>query len=268
MRLFAIAAVSFLLAGCGPEVLEVCRDRVDNDGDQIIDEDCPETLGPEICVNFIDDDNDGVVDCEDADCFTMPYCHTETDDECFDEFDNDLDGLIDCQDPDCQEALACTGGAKWTVKGDGVISGNSYTGVRQLEVVVGDNDGGQFAVGDLLCRTEWDHYSTSAASNCVGCDFAFTLSTGVGYTQEGPYCNYWQGFTNPDSGLYYGVGSFPAGLGYNPAYDSGGTVFPALMFTYGFGGGWYALPSRAEFEWNEGTGEFHWELLWAYDYYR
>ncbi|TNE89575.1 MAG: hypothetical protein EP330_10890 [Deltaproteobacteria bacterium] len=264
----ALLTLSLFSVACGPEVLEVCRDRVDNDGDTFVDEDCPESGGPEICVNFIDDDRDGVIDCEDADCFTMPYCHTETGDDCFDNFDNDLDGLTDCEDPDCDEELACTGGAMWTVWGDAEITATNYTGTRVLEVIVGDNDGGQFEIGDLLCETTWDHFSTSVASNCDGCDFAFYLSASTGFAQTGPYCNYWQAFTNPDSGRYYGVGSFPNGLGYNPAYDSGGTVFPALMFSYTGSIGWYALPSRAEFDWDEQSGEFHWELLWAYDYYR
>lgn len=262
------ALLSVFLVACLPDTLEVCEDGVDNDRDLFVDEGCPGNLSTEICANFVDDDADGAIDCEDVDCFTQTFCQTELDDECFDGFDNDLDGLTDCDDPECELLTECTGGARWTVWGDAELTDTTWTGTRVLDVRVADTDAGQFQLGDLLCQTTWTQTSTSVATNCTGCDFAYFLQASGPTSQSGPYCTYWTNFTNPDSGYYYGVGNFPSGLGYHPAYDSGGTVFPAVMFSYAGNFGWYALPSRAEFELDEESGEFHWELLWAYDYYR
>lgn len=59
------------------------------------------------CSNRIDDDGDSVVDCADADCFSAKECQPGTGDEnsdaaCSDYVDNDADGLLDCDDPDCE----------------------------------------------------------------------------------------------------------------------------------------------------------------------
>ena len=58
------------LAGCPAEI---CDDRVDNDGDGLVDCVDPDCIGTdacpiEICGNCIDDDGDGFVDYEDGDC--------------------------------------------------------------------------------------------------------------------------------------------------------------------------------------------------------
>lgn len=264
------APVLLLLLGCPAQVLEVCGDGIDNDGDGLIDPGCDQLRDVEICTNFIDDDADGVVDCADADCVTEPNCVVE---DCFDGFDNDLDGLLDCDDSDCREEAHCKGGARWYVSGDAVLNADrtTYTGNKVLHVEVADNDGDRYNIGDVLCTTEWGHGGNGAAGNCVGCEWALYLNTAAASSQTGPECSYWTNFTNPESGYYYGVGSFPGGLGYHSAYSNGtGTTFPAVMFTYGglYGGGWYALPARTELDWNSPTGEFSWSLLWAYDYYR
>lgn len=272
MRTLSVLALisAVMVTGCRRDFAEVCRDDRDNDGDGLFDEGCLETGIGEICANFIDDDEDGVVDCMDADCFAETFCQTEVADECFDGFDNDLDGLTDCDDDDCSLLTDCTGGARWTLWGEATVTDGQYTGRKVLEVRVADTDAGMFNLGDILCASQWEHNGFEA-SGCTDCEFAFDLTSSSSYTESGPYCSYWRDFRNPDSQDYYGVGSgsnaFPAGLGYNPAYDGGGTVFPALMFEYGYGG-WRALPSRTEFTWDEDTGEFWWSLLWAYDYYR
>ena len=52
------------------EVIEICDDEIDNDGDDLIDCVDPDCLGviPEDCVDGIDNDCDGLVDAEDPDC--------------------------------------------------------------------------------------------------------------------------------------------------------------------------------------------------------
>ncbi|HMV65572.1 MAG TPA: putative metal-binding motif-containing protein [Myxococcota bacterium] len=57
------------------ECFEVCNDRVDNDGDQLVDcfdDDCPPC--DEICTNGEDDDFDNLVDCADPDCADTNIC--------------------------------------------------------------------------------------------------------------------------------------------------------------------------------------------------
>jgi len=58
------------IAGCPAEI---CDDRIDNDGDGLVDCADPDCVGTtacplEICGNCIDDDGDGLVDYEDSDC--------------------------------------------------------------------------------------------------------------------------------------------------------------------------------------------------------
>ncbi len=59
---------------------EICGDGIDNDGDGLVDEDCPAVV--EICGDGIDNDGDGLVD---EGCIEI----------CGDKIDNDGDGLID-----------------------------------------------------------------------------------------------------------------------------------------------------------------------------
>jgi hypothetical protein len=90
-----------LLLGCpggGPgDGGEVCDNRLDDDGDDLIDcvdDDC---IGQctELCGDRVDNDGDGHTDCDDTDC------DGTCGEICGDARDNDLDGLVDCDDPDC-----------------------------------------------------------------------------------------------------------------------------------------------------------------------
>jgi hypothetical protein len=59
------------------------------------------------CTDRIDNDGDSVIDCADADCYDDPACQPTgvremTDALCSDWIDNDGDGQIDCDDLDCQ----------------------------------------------------------------------------------------------------------------------------------------------------------------------
>lgn len=66
------------------------------------------------CRDRIDNDGDVVVDCGDADCQTDPACRPdltgENDEQrCSDWIDNDQDGVLDCDDIDCSTTVACRG---------------------------------------------------------------------------------------------------------------------------------------------------------------
>jgi len=59
------------------------------------------------CSDRIDNDGDGMVDCADADCWDTPACKPKGETEntnalCSDWIDNDGDGVFDCDDPNCQ----------------------------------------------------------------------------------------------------------------------------------------------------------------------
>lgn len=81
------------------------------------------------CANRVDDDGDSMVDCADADCQADPACKVgqgpeNTDARCSDWFDNDGDGLIDCDDPDCEGVgvRACKGSWQGDLSGGGKVS--------------------------------------------------------------------------------------------------------------------------------------------------
>lgn len=67
-----------------PPPQEICGDKIDNDGDGLIDEDCPPPP-QEICGDKIDNDGDGLID---EDCAPPQEI-------CGDKIDNDGDGKID-----------------------------------------------------------------------------------------------------------------------------------------------------------------------------
>jgi hypothetical protein len=102
--------------------MEACDDRVDNDGDRLIDcddGDCDAdpSCGPVVeygvpfeteCRDGVDNDGDGLVDCADSDCIDTPDCTIPAyavpfETECRDGVDNDGDGLVDCDDSDCAD---------------------------------------------------------------------------------------------------------------------------------------------------------------------
>jgi len=64
---------------------------------------------PEQCDNRVDDDGDGLVDCADPDCVGQPACETPSE-QCSNWQDDDGDGLVDCADPDCRQHVGCSVG--------------------------------------------------------------------------------------------------------------------------------------------------------------
>lgn len=114
------------LAGCG-EVVEVCGNGIDDDGNGLIDcfdaacfgadcaencslpgdedgdgladcadEDCVSGVCAEDCGNGLDDDGDGRVDCDDSACWGEACVE-----DCATLFDEDGDGAAGCADSDC-----------------------------------------------------------------------------------------------------------------------------------------------------------------------
>lgn len=67
-----------------------------------------------VCNDRVDNDGDTVVDCGDADCASNPACQADgqpeyTEERCSDWIDNDGDGAFDCDDSDCGDKSACKG---------------------------------------------------------------------------------------------------------------------------------------------------------------
>ncbi len=98
------------------DTFERCRDRVDNDGDALVDCDDPDCapfslcgeLTASACADGLDNDHDGLVDCDDPGCQALPgVCVEQTPAACSDSVDNDGDALVDCNDPDCQALDLC-----------------------------------------------------------------------------------------------------------------------------------------------------------------
>ena len=79
------------------EPFEICGNKIDDDGDGVVDEGCPVPRS-EVCGNGIDDDGDGKIDSVDPDCPPDPPMKLQ----CDDGKDNDADGLIDLDDPQCK----------------------------------------------------------------------------------------------------------------------------------------------------------------------
>ncbi|OGP10726.1 MAG: hypothetical protein A2048_02185 [Deltaproteobacteria bacterium GWA2_45_12] len=109
---------------------ETCNNRIDDDGDRIVDcndPDCnnnqaclaipppppPPPLAEANCVNGVDDDADNLIDCVDPDCNNNQACLAPPPpplplaEVCNDLVDNDGDGLNNCNDPDCQADPLC-----------------------------------------------------------------------------------------------------------------------------------------------------------------
>ncbi len=94
--------------------INLCWDRLDNDGDGLVDcadPDCKELVvclenNLLACNDLTDNDLDGLVDCYDSDCFEFTLCF-ERGDQCNDGLDNDGDGLVDCEDPSCGDSNWC-----------------------------------------------------------------------------------------------------------------------------------------------------------------
>ncbi|HCP46221.1 MAG TPA: hypothetical protein DIU15_09275 [Deltaproteobacteria bacterium] len=93
-----------------------CSDRLDDDGDGLIDcadPDCASSWWCTVvnsretkCSDGTDDDGDGAIDCADADCAMRNSC---AESECTNGLDDDGDGTIDCLDLDClvEQAELC-----------------------------------------------------------------------------------------------------------------------------------------------------------------
>ena len=97
-----------LCAGVSVSPPEVCNNRLDDNGNGLVD--CADPLcsadatcggsgARELCDNGLDDDSDGLVDCADADCAGTAGCTAATE-ICGNGLDDDGDGFTDCADLD------------------------------------------------------------------------------------------------------------------------------------------------------------------------
>jgi hypothetical protein len=107
------------------------------------------------CADRIDDDGDGLIDCGDADCFGHSACASSgglesSDLLCSDWIDNDGDGYTDCEDVDCQRLglTACKGSWQGPLEGTGVeavddgdIGGDRPTPTNPSERLPGLDEG-------------------------------------------------------------------------------------------------------------------------------
>ncbi len=114
-----------LKAPASPTCAEECWDRIDNDGDTLVDCGDPDCAGigkAEVCEDGLDNDCDELVDCADQECVGVgrevcgdgldnncdgatdcadPSCEGKVSEVCGDGIDNDCDGALDCGDQDC-----------------------------------------------------------------------------------------------------------------------------------------------------------------------
>ncbi len=79
------------------------------------------------CTDRVDNDGDSLIDCLDSDCYNTEQCKTSGGPEntnllCDDGIDNDGDGVKDCQDKDCHAfgVTVCQGSWKGPLSGTGV----------------------------------------------------------------------------------------------------------------------------------------------------
>jgi len=91
-----------------------------------------QTIGVETnCTDRIDNDGDTVVDCGDHDCHDHPACQPDglpesTNERCSDWIDNDSDGFTDCDDNDCAGFDVCLG--SWDREVAGQVVGDARAG--------------------------------------------------------------------------------------------------------------------------------------------
>ncbi|TNE84678.1 MAG: hypothetical protein EP330_28830 [Deltaproteobacteria bacterium] len=253
------------LIGCLPpfegDALGECVDRVDNDGDGLVDCDDPDCDGSracrfaEVCDNGVDEDGDGRVDCDDPDCADEPWCAPEL---CDNGIDDNGNGLVDCEEPSC----GCVGRAEWRFDGEGTVGADAYVGELAMRFTVTAPGGGGNSVGDRLCEARFTMASSAVGDTCTSCDFAFHFDSlpldtnfGGGGT-SGSYCDDWQDFS--PGGPYNPITWFD-GLGWDP--DNAGAEIRTYSTTYGYTS-WDALSGTDgtldgdRFTWTWVVGEY------------
>lgn len=141
-----------------------------------------ESSAVEVCDNRVDDDGDGLVDCADRDCASSIFCACTPAPErdnaaCSDRRDNDCDGQSDCADPDCATTAVCCRPTASRELGVGQCSDgidNDCDGVADCadsdcrpsqspgsECCNGRDDNGNSLIDEFACGCE-------SAANCRG----------------------------------------------------------------------------------------------------
>ncbi len=129
------------------------------------------------CTDRIDNDGDSVIDCADADCYDLPVCQPTGQREvtnllCSDWIDNDGDGVMDCDDSDCQApGISVCKGSMGSRSGDRDDVPKLKHG-QSVESLIGrgsDKDGER---NDILCSDGFDN-DGDGRTDCqdFGCRF-------------------------------------------------------------------------------------------------
>ncbi|MBX3181734.1 MAG: hypothetical protein KIT72_12280 [Polyangiaceae bacterium] len=113
------------------------------------------------CTDRIDNDGDSLVDCADADCYDLPVCQPtgqreSTNALCSDWIDNDGDGVMDCDDSDCfaPGITVCKGSAGSRAGARDPLPIGSGLNVEELIGQGSDRDGER---NDVLCSDGFDN---------------------------------------------------------------------------------------------------------------
>ena len=146
------------------------------------------------CKDRIDEDGDTVVDCADSDCYNAPECRPsglaeKSNSLCSDFVDNDGDGSIDCEDNDCHGPgiSVCKGSYKGTTAGMTGANNDMPMDLPELgqgvsvEELIGkgsDKDGER---NDTLCSDGIDN-DNDGRTDCAdfGCRFDPSVSVCTG----------------------------------------------------------------------------------------
>jgi hypothetical protein len=144
------------------------------------------------CTDRVDNDGDSVMDCADADCYENDACKSgggleNSNQLCSDFVDNDGDGYTDCDDRDCQtqSITVCAGSWEGPLSGTGVkpksTGGGDATPTDTIpelgegmtvEDLIGKGDDADGERSDQLCSDGFDN-DQDGMTDCadIGCRF-------------------------------------------------------------------------------------------------
>jgi len=213
----------------------------------------------------VDEDGDGTPaadDCDDSDPTSYPGA-----------IDVPEDGIDqDCDGADSEVEGPEPGTEYWSFGGDATVdtTAGTYAGTTWMrDAASGESE--VLEAGTVLCQYDWLTTGTVAvtpAAACDDCDFVFTLATDTVSSKTGDFCAQWysEDWDTLDEVFV---------LGYNPAFDDGLGLFPALMmYDDGSYAGtdpyWYGIPAGEDDTVSFDGTAFSWSFVagtYAFYYY-